>query len=308
MDETAKREPERILYLGPEGTFTHAAARDLAPVDAELIAATEAWLVIKAVDSGECDGGVVAFENSLDGTVGANIDKLLHEANRCLIAGERVLPVSFDLYRRREDTAELTRVLGHPVALGQAAHLLEERNLDAVAAASNVAALVDLAALEQPGVGALGPPGQAERFSLRVEAEHVEDSPAATRFVLLRKRSPAPTGRDLSAFVVRPAREEAGSLVAILQQFSTRGINLAAIKSRPTRTEVGDYLFYLECEGHLLDEPVHRAVLGLIRGTAGVRYLGSFPADPARELAAPSQPDLDAEREYEAMLGDVELP
>jgi prephenate dehydratase len=297
---------ERILYLGPEGTFTHTAAKDLAPANAQLEPCTDAWLVIKAVDDGECDGGVVAFENSLDGTVGANIDKLLHEANRCLIAGERVLPVSFDLYRRREDSGELALLLGHPVALAQSSRLVEERKLDTLAAASNVAALVDLAASENPGVGAIGPPGFADRFSLRVEAEHVEDAPAATRFVLLRKTSPAPTGRDLSAFVVRPAREEAGSLVSILQQFSTRGINLAAIKSRPTRTAVGDYLFYLECEGHLLDEPVHRAVLGLIRGTAGVRYLGSFPADPARQFAAPSQPDLEAERGYEAMLGDVE--
>ncbi len=303
MDERA----ERILYLGPEGTFTHTAAIDLAPADARLEPAAEAWLVIRAVDDGDCDGGVVAFENSLDGTVGANIDKLLHEANRCLIAGERVLPVSFDLYRRDDDDSELERLLGHPVALAQSARLLEQRGLEAIPAASNVAALADLAVTSGPGVGALGPPGLAERFALRVEAEHVEDSPAATRFVLLRKRSPGPSGHDLSAFVVRPAREEAGSLVSILQQFSTRGINLAAIKSRPTRTAVGDYLFYLECEGHLLDEPVHRAVLGLIRGTAGVRYLGSFPADPARRFAAPSQPDIEADREYEAMLGDVDV-
>ncbi len=297
--------PERILFLGPEGTFTHTAARDLAP-DAELVPAEEAWLVIKAVDNGECDGGVVAFENSLDGTVGANIDKLLHDANRCLIAGERVLAVSFDLYRRAEDDSELERLLGHPVALAQASRLIEQRGLSTLAAASNIAALADLAALSEAGVGALGPAGQAERFGLRVEAEHVEDSPAATRFVLLRKRSPGRTGRDLSAFVVRPSREEAGSLVSILQQFSTRGINLAAIKSRPTRTAVGDYLFYLECEGHLEDESVRHAVLSLIRGTAGVRFLGSFPADPARRFAEPSQPELDADREYEAMLGDVD--
>jgi prephenate dehydratase len=298
---------ERILYLGPEGTYTHTAARDLAPEGARLEPSSDAWLVIKAVDDGDCDGGVVAFENSLDGTVGANIDKLLHEANRCLLAGERVLPVSFDLYRRPQDSGELRRLLGHPVALAQSSHLIEQRKLETTVASSNVAALVDLAALDQPGVGAIGPPGLADRFALRVEAEHVEDSPAATRFVLLRKSSPGPTGRDLSAFVVRPAREEAGSLVSILQQFSTRGINLAAIKSRPTRTAVGDYLFYLECEGHLLDEPVHSAVLGLIRGTAGVRYLGSFPADPARQFATPSQPDLEAEHAYEAMLGDLEL-
>jgi prephenate dehydratase len=297
---------ERILYLGPEGTFTHMAARDLAPTNAVLEPVAEARAVIQAVDDGDCDGGIVAFENSLDGTVGANVDELLHAARHCLIAGERLLPVSFDLYRRSGDDSELTRLIGHPVALAQASSLIGECHLEVLPAASNVAALVDLTASGEPGVGALGPPGQGERFSLRVQAEHVEDAPAATRFVLLRRRSPAPTGRDLSAFVVHPAREEAGSLVSVLQQFSTRGINLAVIKSRPSRAELGDYLFYLECEGHLLDPPVHRAVLALIHGRAGVRFLGSFPADPGRPLAEHSDADVQAERAYEAMLDDVD--
>jgi prephenate dehydratase len=297
---------ERILYLGPEGTFTHTAARDLAPEGAVLEPVKEARMVITAVDGGECDGGVVAFENSLDGTVGANVDELLHAASHCLIAGERLLPVSFDLYRRPGDEAPLERLIGHPVAVAQTARLIAEDHLEVLPAASNVAALVDLAAGEQPGVGALGPPGQAERFSLRVERAHVEDAPAATRFVLLRRRSPAPTGRDLSAFVVHPAREAAGSLVSVLQQFSTRGINLAVIKSRPSRAELGDYLFYLECEGHLLDPPVHHAVLALVQGNAGVRFLGSFPADPGRPLADRSDADVEAQRAYEAMLDDVD--
>lgn len=295
-----------ILYLGPEGTFTHAAARDLAPPNSRLEPVTEARLVIDAVDRGECDGGVIAFENSLDGTVSSNIDKLLHDASKCLIAGERVLPVSFDLYRRADDTTQLRRLLGHPVALAQVAHLIEERGLEVITANSNIAALTDLASLDEPGVGAIGPPDQAERFYLRVESSRVEDSPAATRFILLRQTSPSPTGRDLSAFVVRPARQEAGSLVSLLGEFSTRGINLVAVKSRPTRTEIGDYLFYLECEGHIVDEQVHRAVLGLVRAAAGVQYLGSFPADPARVLGMPSYRDREAERAYDTMLSLVD--
>ena len=182
---------ERILYLGPEGTFTHTAARDLAPPGALLEAATEARLVIAAVDSGEADGGVVAFENSLDGTVGATIDKLLHEADGCLIAGERVLAVSFDLYRRREDPSKLRRLIGHPVALAQVSRLIEHRNLEVGTAASNIAALVDLSELDEPGVGAVGPPGQADRFALRVEAEGVEDSPRPASCCCAR----APPGR-----------------------------------------------------------------------------------------------------------------
>ena len=105
--------------------------------------------------------------------------------------------------------------------------------------------------------------------------------------MVLRSRCPAPTGRDRSFFVVTPRRDEPGSLVRLLQEFSVRGINLTTIESRPTRALLGEYRFLIECEGHVADAHVRDAVLGLLRFPGEVRFLGSFPEDAARRGHAP---------------------
>ena len=116
-----------------------------------------------------------------------------------------------------------------------------------------------------------------------MEREGLEDEAGpSTRFVVLRSRCPAPTGRDRSFFVVTPRRDEPGSLVRLLQEFSVRGINLTTIESRPTRALLGEYRFLIECEGHVADAHVRDAVLGLLRFPGETRFLGSFPEDPAR--------------------------
>src|ERR1700748_3955628 len=88
-----------LTYLGPEGTFTHQAARDLARPGEELVPLGSVRDVVQSVESGEAAAGVVAFENSLEGPVPANLDELLLQTTHCMISGERVLPVSFTLFR-----------------------------------------------------------------------------------------------------------------------------------------------------------------------------------------------------------------
>jgi prephenate dehydratase len=159
-----------------------------------------------------------------------------------------------------------------------------------------------------PGTGALAPVTAARVYGLRVEAEGLEDEAGpSTRFVVLRSRCPAPTGRDRTFFVVTPRRDEPGSLVRLLQEFSVRGINLTTIESRPTRALLGEYRFLIECEGHVADAHVRDAVLGLLRFPGETRFLGSFPEDPSRRghAPAPGPPD-EALQGYERMLEQVE--
>jgi prephenate dehydratase len=122
-----------------------------------------------------------------------------------------------------------------------------------------------------------------------------------------RRRCPARTGRDRSFFAVTPRRDEPGSLVRLLQEFSVRGINLTTIESRPTRALLGEYRFLIECEGHVADAHVRDAVLGLLRFPGETRFLGSFPEDPARRghAPAPAEPP-EAVMGYERMLDQVE--
>jgi prephenate dehydratase len=245
----------------------------------------------------------VAFENSLEGSVAANLDEILRSPG-ALLAGERVLPVSFALLRRRDDDGPLRAVASHPFALAQCAGFLRSAGVDAVETASTAAACRDLSA----GEAALAPVTAAEVYGLRVEDEGLEDEAApSTRFVVLRGACPAPTGRDRTFFVVTPRRDEPGSLVRLLQEFSVRGINLTTIESRPTRTLLGEYRFLIECEGHVADAHVRDAVLGLLRFPGETRFLGSFPEDPARH-AHPPGPAVpqEAVTGYELMLERVE--
>ena len=101
-----------VAYLGPAGTFTEQAARDLAAPGDELRPMSRVPDVVQAVESGEVDAAVVAFENSLEGSIPGNLDQILLETDRCLIAGERVLPVSFVLFRWPDDASPLHRAMG----------------------------------------------------------------------------------------------------------------------------------------------------------------------------------------------------
>jgi prephenate dehydratase len=294
-----------LAYLGPEGTFTHQAALDLAREGDELRPAATAVDVVRAVAAGAVAGGVVAFENSLEGSVAENLDEILH-TQAVVLAGERALPVSFALLRAAGDETPLRAVASHPFALAQCARFLREHRLEAIEAASTAAAARELAAAP-PGIGALAPVTAAAVYGLRVEREGLEDETGpSTRFVVLRSRCPAPTGRDRSFFVVTPRQDQPGSLVRLLQEFSVRGINLTTIESRPTRALLGEYRFLIECEGHVADAHVRDAVLGLLRFPGETRFLGSFPEDPGRRGHAPLADPPEAVAGYERMMEQVE--
>lgn len=298
----------RLAYLGPEGTFTHQAARDFAAPGDDLMPLRTAPEVVRAVDEGEADAGVVAFENSLEGPVTANLDEIL-AATRVVLGGERILAVSFCLFRSPQDTGPLTGVVSHPFGLVQCSAFIQANGAVTREAPSTAAAARDVAQAREPGWGAIAPRVAGELAGLRLEQEGIENSDsAATRFVLLRRSSPAPTGRDRSAFAFMPRRDEPGSLVRLLQEFSVRGINLTTIKSRPTKMLLGDYVFFIECEGHIADPHLRDAVIGLLRFPGETRFLGSFPEDGERPPRDVSPADAGAAATYDAMLRSVERP
>jgi prephenate dehydratase len=133
---------------------------------------------------------------------------------------------------------------------------------------------------------AIAPPGITEHYPLAVLAEGIGDNPTAvTRFVLVSRSQslPAPTGADKTSLIVELPSDQAGSLLNMLEQFSTRGVNLSLIQSRPVGDELGRYRFVIDADGHILDERVADALLGLRRFSPRVIFLGSYPrADKAQ--------------------------
>ncbi|MEV4419656.1 prephenate dehydratase [Patulibacter sp. NPDC049589] len=297
-----------LAFLGPEGTFTHRAAIDLARDGERLVALDHADEVIAAIAGGTADGAVIAFENSLDGPVAANLDLLIATDEDVVIVSERVIPVAFDLWRLPGDDAPLTGVISHPVGLAQCQTFIRGQDLATRGASSNAAACRDVAEEARPGWAALAGPDAGEQFGLVATERGIrDDERAATRFLRLGHRSPGPTGRDRSAFVLFPAQDRAGSLVSLLQEFSGRGVNMTAIKSRPTKELLGEYVFFVEVEGHLHDARVRDATLGLLSRSVDVRFLGSYPEDPTRPESRRGQDDdADEQRRLAAMLARTE--
>jgi prephenate dehydratase len=277
----------RITYLGPEATFTEAAARSIPAVTgAELVPSATVHLAMDAVRDGEADGAVVPLENSVEGSVNATLDELVR-GRALVIVAEILIPVRFTLMGRPgTDLAEVRRIITHPVAEAQCrAWVAAKLPTATIALGSSTAGAAATVAQELAGPdgatydAAIAAPIAAERYSLDPLATDIgEDSDAVTRFVLVKRPVP-PTrasGADKTSLVAYLRADHAGALLEILEQFATRGVNLTRIESRPTGNGMGQYCFVIDAEGHIDDERVAEALRGLHRVCGDVRYLGSY--------------------------------
>ena len=137
-----------------------------------------------------------------------------------------------------------------------------------------------------PWDAAIAPRLAADRYELDVLADNIGDTEeATTRFVLVRKPGsiPAPTGADKTTLSLFMRLDQPGALMAILNEFAVRGVNLTRIESRPTRKALGDYFFSVDVEGHVADSRVAEALMGLHRVCLDVRFLGSYPRHDGKQ-------------------------
>ena len=288
----------RIAYLGPEGTFTEAAllqmtAADLVPdhgPDAlRRLPLDSTVAALDAVRDGIADYACVPIENSIDGSVMPTLDSLAI-GSALQVFAETTLDVAFSIVVKPGRTADGVRTLAaFPVAAAQVRRWLAANlpGAELRPAYSNADAARQVA--EGQADAAVTSPLAASHWGLAALAAGIVDEPnARTRFVLAGPPGPPPvrTGADRTSVVLR-IDNAPGALLAALAEFGIRGIDLTRIESRPTRTELGTYLFFVDCLGHIDDDPVAEALKALHRRCADVRYLGSWPTGPAAGVGPP---------------------
>jgi len=271
------QEETEVVYLGPEGTFSHLAAVSQFGSSALLRPARSLDEVFERVrrGGGNCYG-VVPAENSTEGSIQRTLD-LLNEYD-IKIVGERFLKVSHSLLSREKDIRRVKRIFSHEMALAQCRLWLKE-HLPAIpvekTASTGSAAQ---RSSQEPGTAAVGNARAADSYGLHLLEEHIEDHPGnRTRFFIMGKEAIGPTGVDKTS-ILFSLKHSPGALHRALGNLARQSINLTRIESRPTRSRPWEYVFFVDMEGHRDDEAVSRALGDMEESCLFVKWLGSYPA------------------------------
>lgn len=276
-------------YLGPIGTFTWEALRQVPEAaGATWRSVSNVGEALDDVTTGRSVGAMIAIENSVEGGVSATQDALATVPGLRII-GEYLVPVNFVLVARPGVRLKDVRVVSaHPVAYAQCRHYLESALPDHghIPAPSNVAAAAGLLENEL-AQAAVAPPGITDHHALDVLAEQIGDNPnAVTRFALVSRSLAIPkrTGADKTSIIAELPDDAPGRLLEMLEQFATRGVNMSLLESRPIGDALGRYRFVIDLDGHIHDERVADALLGLRRFSPKVIFLGSYPRADKRQV------------------------
>lgn len=268
----------RLGFLGPSGSYTEQAALNHDSI-ARLLPFSSVRGVVEAVRSGDVDEGVVPIENSLEGAVTATVDLLIH-ASGPMIRHEQVLEIEHCLLGRPETRRDrIEEIYSHPQALAQCRAFLAERFPEA----RPIASLSTSAAVEQmqsasSAAAAIANERCAALYGAEILERGVQDDPNnQTRFVVLAPTDHPPSGLDKTSICFDFAADAPGILHTALGELAKRGINLTKVESRPTRTNLGRYIFLVDLEGHRDDDLVRDALAGIQSQVSMFRVLGSYP-------------------------------
>lgn len=272
--------PTTYAYLGPAGTFTEAALRQIANESDVLVPYSNVTAALDAVRSGKAEKVLVPIENSVEGVVSRTLDELAL-GTPLVVTAETTIPVSFSLMILPENIGKpITKIATHPHAEAQCRSYVAKNypQAEVIEMSSTAAAAKGLK--DGNYDAAIASEIAATTYGLKVLASDIGDnSGAVTRFVVAQKPgvTPEPTGNDRTSLVAFIGTDHAGALLEILTEFAKKDVNLTFIQSRPTGRELGDYHFIIDAEGHIADPKVASAIDGVRKICEDIRFLGSYP-------------------------------
>jgi chorismate mutase/prephenate dehydratase len=268
--------PLSVAYLGPEGTFSHEATLKHFGQAASLTACAGIDEVFRAVETEQTAYAVVPVENSSEGAIGRTLDLMVQTPLK--ICGEVSLRIHQQLLSHAKDTSSVAKVYSHAQSLGQCQNWLRRNLPDAarVPVASNAEA-ARLAAAD-PASAAIAGEHAATLYGLPTLAAHIEDEPSnTTRFWVLGTHDVAPSGQDKTSLILS-AKNQPGAMVALLTPLAKHGVSMTRLESRPSRTGLWEYVFFVDVEGHTRDPAVAHALAELRDIALFVKTLGSYPS------------------------------
>ena len=267
----------RVAYQGVAGAFSEQAALQFAP-DGEAVGFATFEEAFDATVRGECSHACLPVENSLAGSINQTYDLLTDSVLH--VVGEQIVHVHHNLLARPGTALqEVRRVYSHPQALAQCTSYLRRHGLEAVTDFDTAGAAKLLSQSDEAGRAAIASKRAATKYGLEVLAERIEDRPFnQTRFFVLAADEAEYRDVPNKTSLVLATKHRPGDLVACLQEFPKHGINMTKLESRPRRDKPWSYLFYIDIDGHIVDEPVAAAMTALMRKAAFVKYVGSYPA------------------------------
>lgn len=271
----ALQKPMSIAFLGPEGTFTEAAALKHFGHSVRTAALDTVDAVFREVESGASDYGVVPVENSTEGMVTHTLD--MFARSPLVICGEVQLRIHHYLLSKSNDIAAVERVYSHQQSFAQCRKWLDT-NMPAVERlAVNSNAEAAYRASHEHGSAAIAGETAAGHYELQILVANIEDEPDnTTRFLVIGRDSVAATGRDKTSLLLS-AKNVPGALYGLLEPFSRRGISMTRIESRPSRSGLWEYVFYVDIEGHVRDANVAEALTEIEDRASLFKVLGSYP-------------------------------
>lgn len=268
-------QPLKVAHLGPQGTFSEAAASKHFGGSPSLVSLQTIDEVFHAVESGAVTYGVVPVENSTEGAVSRSLDLLL-SAN-VSVCGEVSLRIRQNLMSRAHVLSDVKRIYSHSQSLGQCADWLVNHavGIERHPVSSNAEA-ARLASLDFESAAIAGERA-AQLYDLPILFSNIEDDPNnTTRFLVISQHDAGPSGRDKTSLICS-APNRPGAVHALLQPFADQGVSMSKLESRPSRTGLWEYVFYVDIEGHREDFQVATALKSLVDRAAFVKILGSYP-------------------------------
>ncbi len=271
----ALEEPLKIAFLGPEGTFTQAAALKHFGQSIHSIPLRAIDEVFREVEAGSADYGVVPVENSTEGVVNHTLDMFLQSPLR--ICGEVQMRINHHLITCATELAAIQRIYSHRQSLAQCREWLDANmpRVEQIEVNSNGEAA--LRVRDELDAAAIAGQCAADIYQLPTLVRNIEDEPNnTTRFLIIGSQPIMPSGDDKTALLVASLNRP-GALFNLLEPLARNNVSMSRIESRPSRRGMWDYVFFIDLDGHAQDESVAKALAELREQASLFRVLGSYP-------------------------------